>query len=413
MKKILGFALMVVLLLAPVQQAFAASPDELDKKIAALEAYIERNYRSHEDTRLSVEELREIISEGAQWMNRAQEGNGHFAYEYDVYEGQYLDDDHIVRQGGALYQLGEIARYDTDNALGTHEVIESAIEYFEDLSVADTEDGEKILCITEDTDRTPCLLGATALAVTGMLGYVEAVPEKADEYDELIDDYMAYIMAMKKEGEGFRDKYRTGSSLVFLKESSFSNGEALLALVRYYKHKPSEEVKEMIDETFAYLAAKAEFENPLYLWIMAALKDMQQLWPSEEYVAYAQAFTEYRRAQLSRIHYTQKNYCASTEGLASAYSVLQGNVTDYELGRVRDEIDFWNKHNSVLQVTEVDAYRLIDDEQGMRLVQAPDVKNAQGGFLTSATVLTQRIDYTQHCLSAYLQTLVDVEGEVL
>lgn len=146
---------------------------------------------------------------------------------------------------------------------------------------------------------------------------------------------------------------------------------------------------------------------------MAALKDMQVLWPDPGYVSYAKTFTEFKRAQLSRIHYTQKNYCASIEGLASAYSVLEGSVSEYELSRLRKEIDFWNKHNSVLQIDTVDQFRVVDSEAGVTLVAAPDIERAHGGFLTSGDVLTQRIDYTQHCVSAYLQTLIDIEKAAL
>ena len=413
MKKILSGFLVLTFICIPVQHSSASNAAVLDQQIVALQTYIERNYRSHEDKRLSVAQLRTIVADAAGWMVRAQEDNGHFAYEYDVYHGTYLNDDHIVRQGGALYELGELARFDAENTLGTHEAIESAAAYFQSLSKTDAVEDVSFRCITESLSSDTCLLGATSLAVIGLLGYVEAVPEKGDVYDDLIDDYMAYIMAMKKDGEGYRDKFHIDSSIVLTKESSFSNGEALLALVRYYQHKPSKEVKEMIDETFTYLVAKEEMENPLYLWIMAALKDMQKLWPSAAYVRYAQTFTEFKRAQLSRIHYTQKNYCASTEGLASAYSVLEGTVSSYELQRLRKEIDFWNMHNSVLKISSVDAYRLIDDENGMRLVVTPDLATAHGGFLTSGSVLTQRIDYTQHCVSAYLQTLIAIENAAL
>ena len=143
---------------------------------------------------------------------------------------------------------------------------------------------------------------------------------------------------------------------------------------------------------------------------MAALKDMQMMWPDEQYVAYAQEFTSMRRWSMARARLTQKNYCATTEGLASAYSVLAGNVSDHDLSLLRLEIDFWNVHNSVLQIAPVDRYRLMEEDGAFSMKELPDVAQAQGGFVTSASVLTQRIDYTQHCVSAYLQTLVDIEG---
>lgn len=191
-------------------------------------------------------------------------------------------------------------------------------------------------------------------------------------------------------------------------ESSFSNGEALLALVRYYQYNPREDVKEMIDETFTYLETK-EFETSLYLWVMAALKDMQVLWPNARYVTYAQEFTKVRQGSIVRLHHTQKNYCATTEGLVSAYSVLDGTIAKSELASLRKEIDFWNKHTYSLQIRQTDQYRLVLTDGVFTMLRLPNPEQARGGFLTSGSVLTQRIDYTQHCVSAYLQTLVAIE----
>lgn len=38
------------------------------------------------------------------------------------------------------------------------------------------------------------------------------------------------------------------------------------------------------------------------------------------------------------------------------------------------------------------------------------MEQALGGFLTGENELTQRIDFTQHCVSAYLQKRVDMDG---
>lgn len=411
-KTLLLSLVLILFLLVPLGQVDANEVDEygaLAAQVEALSTYIERNFVSHENTTLSHEQLRAIVSDGAQWLKNSQEENGHFAYEYVPYDDVYFDDDHIVRQAGALYELGEIARHDPENTLDVSDTIESALLYFSERSIEMQEGDEIFTCIVSTPASSKCRLGSASLALLGLLGYVEKNDTAAAKHKELIEGYIAYIMAMKKEEGGFRDMvYEDNKSPE--KESSFSNGEALLALVRYYQYSPREDVKQMIDGTFKYLSEKEDFETPLYLWIMAALKDMQVLWPSEEYVSYAKVFTETRRGALTRVHYTDKNYCATTEGLASAYSILEGNVSDWELQILKKEIDFWNTHNSVLQILPVDVYRLVQSDGVFSMQILPDLMQAQGGFLTSASVLTQRIDYTQHCISAYLQTLVDIEG---
>ena len=400
---------------APIQQVSADEVGQyevLEAQVAALQKYIERHFVSHEEKILSLVELRTTISAGTDWLVRAQEDNGHFAYEYAPYEGIYLDDDHVVRQAGTLYQLGEFARRDSNGVTRVSDAIESSVEYLDSLSEEGTYKDISFKCITDSVNSSRCQLGATSLAVLGILGYVEGGQGDIFAYEDRIEDYLNYIMAMKKEDAGFIGFFRTNWSSQSEVESSFSNGEALLALVRYYQYKPRDDVKNMIDETFAYLEAK-EFETPLYLWIMAALKDMQVLWPDVRYIAYAQEFTNMRRGSLIRAHNTEKNYCATTEGLVSAYGVLENNISESELLLLRKEIDFWNTHNSILQITPVDRYRLVKEDGVFSIKMLPDSTQAQGGFLTSGSVMTQRIDYTQHCVSAYIQTLVDIEGEEL
>ncbi|MFT7507747.1 MAG: hypothetical protein ACI92I_000915 [Acidimicrobiales bacterium] len=404
-----------ILVCIPMEKAAAVETPELDSLVAqvsALSKYIERNFISHENTVLSADELRLIVKEGTDWLINAQEDDGRFAYEYVPYEDMYLDDDHVVRQSGSLYELGEIARRDSAGVMNVSDAIKNSVGYLESLTEEVEYNDNTFRCITDSEKSSRCQLGATSLALLGILGYVEGGQKKSSQYESLIEEYLNYIMAMKKRDEGFKGYYITNRSSQSDKESSFSNGEALLALVRYYQYNPREDVKTMIDDTFTYLEGK-EFETPLYLWIMAALKDMQELWPDERYVTYAQEFTNTRRGSLTRLHYTQKNYCATTEGLASAYNVLKGNVSESELSLLRQEIDFWNVHNSVLQILPVDKYRFVFEGSAFVMQMLQDVEQAQGGFLTSTSVLTQRIDYTQHCVSAYLQTLVDIEGNEL
>jgi hypothetical protein len=187
----------------------------------------------------------------------------------------------------------------------------------------------------------------------------------------------------------------------------------MLALVRYYQYQQNAQVKKILNETFVYLSAKKEFESPLYLWIMAALKDMQRLWPNQAYVAYASAFTTKRLDEARTRHSNLRNYCAPVEGLASAYSVLKGYESASYLARLNTEIEFWLARTSYLQIDLQNPYRLMIENGKPQLKKVPNLAIAGGGFLTASDVPTQRIDFTQHCASAYLQKLVDIDGEQL
>jgi hypothetical protein len=82
-----------------------------------------------------------------------------------------------------------------------------------------------------------------------------------------------------------------------------------------------------------------------------------------------------------------------------------------ELEKYDRELEFWLSKSSDLQIQESDAFRYISDTKSFGALQ--DESKALGGFLTGLVELTQRIDFTQHCLSAYLQEHVDIDGQAL
>lgn len=407
------FTLLCVLSLlgmsTPYDLYAASSPHTSDiqsGQLRAISSYLTRTYTKNTSP-LTDAEMREIISEGISWMQSAQEENGHFAYEYVPYEDRYSVDDNIVRQAGALYILGEAVRREKDID-GIDETIEKAISYFETLSKTGTYDGKTFRCIVEKTTSKRCKLGATSLALIGTLSYVDAFPEKKTEYKHLIEDYRTYILAMQKESGGFREVYRTDTKTPLEKESSFANGEALLALVRTYTYEESGDVKDAIDAAFNYLKVQP-YDANLYLWIMAAVKDMETFWPSDVYTTYAREFTKWR-LDYGVKHPRTRNYCAYAEGLASAASILKNEPIYTALRR---EIDIRNRSHQALQLTDTDTMRIIQTPDGLALKTLETPGLALGGFLVSDAEPSQRIDFTQHCLASYIQTLVDLDGNEL
>ena len=396
---------------------FAQTTPELDvlqARVTALQEYVTRltvQWNPAVQKPVAHDEVRTSITNGVSWLVASQEESGHFAYEYLPYEDKYREDDNIVRQAGALYALAEVARKGTVTNRETNEAIEKAIDYFETLSPVHEYEDADIRCIAKHEQSKVCKLGATALALIGIIGYVEANPEKEVLYKDLITEYTAFILASKKADSGFRDQYTIGTGFQE-QESSFSNGEALLALVRGYQYKPSEESKRVIDASFTYLE-KQSFDGNLYLWIMAALKDMNVLWPNASYTEYGKAFTLWRLAALQQSHGSAHNYCAANEGFASAYTLLEKNMTPQEKTQLRTEIDFWNTKNTGLQIGTDETLRAVLVDGQLVFKEIPNLAQSSGGFLTSDAVPTQRIDFTQHCINTYLQTLADIDKQEL
>jgi hypothetical protein len=277
------------------------------------------------------------------------------------------------------------------------------------MTKEDSFNGVHFACVLNHLESRKCELGTTSLTLVGILDFIDAHPKEVPQYAKQIEANATFILSMQKEEGGFRNVYQTGMKTQDDTESSFSNGEALLALARYYAFKKSEVTQNAIDRAYNYLKEK-QYDGNLYLWIMAALKDMDSLWPQESYQAYAYAFTSWKNIQSTRNRTLSGNYCAYTEGLASAIALLKRTTSEANLTPFRNELNRLNRADLTLQITQKDPYRIFQDEEGLSLMKLVDPKIATGGFLTSDSVLTERIDYTNHCVNTYLQTLVDIDG---
>lgn len=408
MKKLFVGWLLVAFLLPVVPVRASEQQDDLRLQLAAIMEYLSALSPS---MTLTEAEIREVINNGASWIVRAQAADGHFNYEYSPYDDTYSDSDNMVRQAGTLFMLSEIYKHRSTPDTTEARAIERSIAYFESLSGQSRTSDDDFLCIKNGAKNSRCALGTTALTLIGVINYVTAEPSKQADYQELIDSYSAYLQAAKFPSRGFSSEYSLYNGFIDA-ESSFFTGEAMLALVRLYQLDPQPWIKTMLHDTFTYLE-KQERDNNLYLWIMAALKDMQQLWPNEAYVTYTESFTSARLIDMSTRHASTHNYCALMEGVTSAYSILAGNIDGVKQSYLLSEINFWQQKTTRLQLEQDNPYRLVIIDSVPQLLKAPRPKLGHGGFLTGESELTQRIDFTQHCVSSYLQKLVDVDGQSL
>lgn len=368
--------------------------------------------RVGEPETLTTNELRDVIENGTSWFKNAQESSGHFKYEYMPFLDRYVDDDNMVRQAGGLYVIGELFRNDTESKLELEKTITKAISYFEFNSTEGTLNDQSFRCLLKYEGR--CTLGGTSLALVGIIDLVQADASYESKYNDLIEDYKDYLMAMKVPNKGFRDSYYTDREQT-AKESSFSNGEAFLALTRYYKYNPDEEVKVVLDEAYTYFEKiyREEWDNNYYLWGMAAIKDLYAMDPKEEYYEFVKDYTDWRIGAYKGYRGTLRNRCAYIEGVVSAYSVLEPNITAEEKEYYLEEIDFWLAKSEQLQVEADDFLRTSYNYNFITKQNIEDEEKATGGFLTATTEAVQRIDFTQHCLNSYLQKLVDIDGKSL
>ncbi len=271
---------------------------------------------------------------------------------------------------------------------------------------------ETFRCVAYHDASTRCPLGATSLALIGILDLTESNPEAREEYRDLIDDYRVFILAMQKENGGFRNVFRTDVTKQSETESPFSNGEALLALARLYQFESDTDVKDAIRSALTHLTQEP-YDTALYLWIMAALKDIGEIDATLSNVPYVRNFTLWRIEHGKYQRSTAQNFCAYTEGVVSALSILKDKIPEGEYARILNEGDRGLRMNQSLQLTQKDLERAFITDGKLSVLSLKETQLGVGGFLTGEQQHTQRIDYTQHCISASLQMLTDVRGVAL
>ncbi len=400
MKKIILFASLFIIILGAGFFSYQ-NKDEINTSVLRQESL----------QTLTAEQIREVIENGTEWFKNAQEKSGHFKYEYMPFLDRYIDDDNMVRQSGGLYVLGELYRNDTKNKFELLEPMAKAISFFEKNTVKGEFQEQNFLCVMKTSKK--CSIGGTSLTLIGIIDLVRTAPLLKHEYEDLIEGYKNYIMAMKLPEKGFRNSYYPEKDQSE-KESHFGNGEAFLALTRYYKYNPDEEVKQVIDASYKYFEEIyfAEWDNNFYLWGMAAIKDLYTTNPREEYFKFVKDYTDWRISKYKNSRDSSHNKCAYIEGVISAYSVLEPNLTEEEKEYYLEEIDFWLSKSRELQVNSTDELSVTYNDV-TKTLKIEDKDKSVGGFLTDVNEPVQRIDFTQHCLNSYLQKLVDVDGERL
>ena len=390
--------------------ALASSEGDLNQQVEEISSYIK--FASGKTTPLSEQSLREVILNGASFGVVSQEKNGHFGYEYVPAEDQYRNDDNMIRQAGMLFMLSEVYKHQTHKDQKIAETIEKSINYFKTQTIKSRTSDGNFSCITNKPGTKVCSLGTASLALIGILNYIEAQPDKKSQYKDLVAQYKQYLVAARFPDAGYSGRY-TLTNGFGKDESAFYNGEAMLALVKYYQYHQDESVKHLLFDSFAYLDNQPAPDPNLYLWIMAALKDMQQLWPQEAFVTYTSEFTNTRLNTARLLHFTPRNHCALYEGLTSAYSILEEEKSGTDLNILYDEIEFGLSRTAYLQVDQKNSYQLTATPEKITLLKIPNLTIAKGGFLTATDQLTERIDFTQHCVSSYLQKLTAVDGKQL
>jgi hypothetical protein len=172
---------------------------------------------------------------GQGFLVRHQKAEGKFDYEYDWRHKTLSAEDNQARQAGALWGLGLLYQDHPTPELGA--AIEKGIAFFDRHSVGGA-DGRR--CVAYPGDQIG-VTGTTALVALAHVEYLRSARSSLAEgnfraHADRLDGYLAALAAARNPDGVFHGSYAVGDCRPFGAASSYSDGEALLALVKAAKY---------------------------------------------------------------------------------------------------------------------------------------------------------------------------------
>ncbi|MDX9970953.1 MAG: hypothetical protein RBS56_03545 [Candidatus Gracilibacteria bacterium] len=357
--------------------------------------------KDHKFKALKDSNFSEIISLSIDWFKNIQISDGSFLYQTNAESNIASDSQNYVRQAGSFYALTEVYKRDLDNFYDLDNTIRSFAEFFKEKSISGRYNGLNFYCILDE--KNECILGQTALFLSGLVNYSMRNTSFYSEYEKYIEGYKNFILAMRIPEAGFISSFEDGKVLD-KEESAFFNGEAFLALALYYRYLNDKNVLEEIVSVWPYfrdLYGK-NFDGNFYLWGMLALKELYYVVDMKEIVDFTALYSRSRVKKYSRLKDSSDSMCPFLEGISAANFILKDEETEFA-ETFRHEFEFWLQKNSLFQIKGDEFYDF----------KIKNLRNSKGGFVSAMDDPTLRIDNTQHCLNAFLIKYVDLEGQSL
>lgn len=203
--------------------------------------------------RVTRDELEKSIAIGTHYMVTHQKKLGNFDYEYDWKKKTYSTEDSAARQAGALWGLSLLYRYYGDKSPpGLEEAVKRGIQYFDERSRT-TSAGGRYPVYQGDGDEPDGKkggIGTAALVTLGILDYVRALPpgEERTKLTARANEYVAFLASSIRSEGTWPGDYRYEGGEGVGAHSPYSDGEALLALVKAMKYLGRDDLRPVIEK---------------------------------------------------------------------------------------------------------------------------------------------------------------------
>ena len=326
-----------------------------------------------------TKDLSKLSKQAVSYLLTQQKASGLFEYDFDFGHGRSTGKDSLVRQAGTLFSLAEY--YSLYPSLKVEQALVRGLNAL-DLYSTELTDGSKQL-VSGGVETVKIRTGATALALLTELLYFRASGN--GQFEKARKKWLNGLLSLRIHNKGFSTTPKKA------KESPYFSGEAWLALAHYVETFDDLEIQkelEVLDQYFIQEYNKSPHIGFYHWGIMAALirfYTTQDL----KFLDFIKTQTVIFLEKLRPKYNPRSNSCYSLEGLIPAHKIL--------LDKRKDHKTFLLKLQKRIQRELAKVIRL-------QIKYNSKTKNFYGAFYSNSKRQYTRIDYTQHCLSAFLKT---------
>lgn len=342
------------------------------------------------------------IKLGTRFLLAHQRPEGNFDYEYDWQTRQLSDDDQETRQVGALWGLTLLYQEDKRPELAA--AIERALSFFDEHS----REVKGLRCLVYPGSSSG-RAGTIALMALSYIEYLRAAPALAsDERRRLearLDQYLRMLSAsMHPSGLWYGD-YDLKTCKPLGDPSSYSDGEALLALVKAAKYVGKRDLlptimsaaaagkRINIDEALAK-NADSDVTKGYYQWSSMAFYELATSdFPDTSQYGDAVLRLADWVIDVHQILTRTRNTGYAYEGIIHAYALAKQRHDSVREAKYGCVIDLGLEHIMTWQVGGPLTNRFTGSA-------SPDDAQARGGVQNAAFEPALRVDVTQHQMHA-------------
>jgi hypothetical protein len=352
--------------------------------------------------RLNRPVLDASIRLGTRFLLAHQRPEGNFDYEYDWRTQELSDDDQETRQVGALWGLTLLYQEDKRPELAA--AIERALAYFDEHS-RQTKGGRCLVYPGSSEGRT----GTVALMALSQIEYLRAASglaaDQRTQLESRLDQYLKMLVRSVDPNGLWYAEYDLKTCKPQGEPSSYSDGEALLALVKAAKYLDKKDLlptimsaaaagkRINIDEALSQ-DADSDVTKGYYQWSTMAFYELAT---SEFPGVSVYGDTVLRLADwvidVHQILTRTRNTGYAYEGIIHAYALAKQRHDTERQAKYGCVIDLGLEHIMTWQVGGPLTNRYTASA-------SPDDKQALGGVQNAAFEPALRVDVTQHQMHA-------------